>query len=103
NTIIAAGRADMCALARGSIEDAYFPRHAARALNYGGMKWPSQYRRAAEVQLRGERVTSRVADSVSLLPLPAGARGGRKGLGSVARVGPLPRRGWRRPIPCGER
>jgi len=54
NTIIAAGRADMCALARGSIEDAYFPRHAARALNYGGMKWPSQYRRAAEVQLRGE-------------------------------------------------
>jgi len=44
----------MCALARGSIEDAYFPRHAARALNYGGMKWPSQYRRAAEVQLRGE-------------------------------------------------
>jgi len=54
NTIIAAGRADMCALARGSIEDAYFPRHAARALNYGGMKWPGQYRRAAEVQLRGE-------------------------------------------------
>ena len=54
NTIIAAGRADMCALARGSLEDAYFPRHAARALNYGGMKWPSQYRRAAEIQLRGD-------------------------------------------------
>jgi anthraniloyl-CoA monooxygenase len=54
NTIIAAGRADMCAMARGSLEDAYFPRHAARALNYPGMKWPSQYRRAAEIQLRGE-------------------------------------------------
>jgi anthraniloyl-CoA monooxygenase len=54
NTIIAAGRADMCAMARGSLEDAYFPRHAARALNYAGMKWPSQYRRAAEIQLRGE-------------------------------------------------
>src|SRR6185295_15269053 len=53
NTIIAAGRADMCALARGYLEDAYFARHAARELNYAGMKWPSQYRRAAEVQLRG--------------------------------------------------
>jgi anthraniloyl-CoA monooxygenase len=54
NTIVAAGRADMCALGRGSLEDAYFPRHAARAQSYGGVKWPSQYRRAGEVQLRGE-------------------------------------------------
>ncbi len=54
NTIVAAGRADLCAMARGSLEDAYFPRHAARALNYAGLKWPSQYRRAAEIQLRGE-------------------------------------------------
>ena len=54
NTIVAAGRADMCALGRGSLEDAYFPRHAARAQSYSGVKWPSQYRRAGEVQLRGE-------------------------------------------------
>jgi anthraniloyl-CoA monooxygenase len=54
NTIVAAGRADMCALGRGSLEDAYFPRHAARAQSYTGLKWPSQYRRAGEVQLRGE-------------------------------------------------
>jgi anthraniloyl-CoA monooxygenase len=53
NTIIAAGRADMCALARGYLEDAYFARHAAREQNYGGLKWPSQYRRAAEIRLRG--------------------------------------------------
>jgi anthraniloyl-CoA monooxygenase len=53
NTIIAAGRADMCALARGYLEDAYFARHAARAQNYTGLKWPSQYRRASEIQLRG--------------------------------------------------
>jgi anthraniloyl-CoA monooxygenase len=53
NTIIAAGRADMCALARGYLEDAYFARHAARAQNYTGLKWPSQYRRAGEIQLRG--------------------------------------------------
>jgi anthraniloyl-CoA monooxygenase len=54
NTIVAAGRADMCALGRGALEDAYFPRHAARAQSYSGLKWPSQYRRAGEVQLRGE-------------------------------------------------
>jgi anthraniloyl-CoA monooxygenase len=53
NTIIAAGRADMCALARGYLEDAYFARHAAREQNYSGLRWPSQYRRAGEVQLRG--------------------------------------------------
>jgi anthraniloyl-CoA monooxygenase len=54
NTIVAAGRADMCALGRGYLEDAYFPRHAARAQSYTRLKWPSQYRRAGEVQLRGE-------------------------------------------------
>jgi anthraniloyl-CoA monooxygenase len=54
NTIVAAGRADMCALGRGSLEDAYFPRHAARTQSYSGLKWPSQYRRAGEVLLRGE-------------------------------------------------
>jgi anthraniloyl-CoA monooxygenase len=54
NTIVGAGRADMCALARGYLEDAYFARHAARAQGYTGLKWPSQYRRAGEVQLRGE-------------------------------------------------
>jgi anthraniloyl-CoA monooxygenase len=54
NTIIGAGRADMAALARGYLEDAYFARHAARAQNYGGLSWPNQYRRAADIQLRGE-------------------------------------------------
>jgi anthraniloyl-CoA monooxygenase len=53
NTIIAAGRADMCALGRGSLEDAYFVRHAAREQNFTGLHWPSQYRRAGEVRLRG--------------------------------------------------
>ena len=53
NTIVGAGRADMCALGRGYLEDAYFVRHAAREQNFGGVKWPSQYRRAGEVRLRG--------------------------------------------------
>ena len=53
NTIVGAGRADMCALGRGYLEDAYFARHAATELNFTGLKWPSQYRRAGEVRLRG--------------------------------------------------
>jgi anthraniloyl-CoA monooxygenase len=53
NTIIGAGRADMCALGRGYLEDAYFARHAATEQNFTGLKWPSQYRRAGEVRLRG--------------------------------------------------
>jgi anthraniloyl-CoA monooxygenase len=53
NTIVGAGRADMCALGRGYLEDAYFVRHAATDQNFGGVRWPSQYRRAGEVRLRG--------------------------------------------------
>ena len=37
---------------------AYFARHAAREQNYGGLKWPSQYRRAGEIRLRGRRTAS---------------------------------------------
>src|ERR1700716_1178117 len=48
NTIVAAGRADMCALGRGYREAPSSPRHAARAQSYTGLKWPSQYRRAGE-------------------------------------------------------
>jgi anthraniloyl-CoA monooxygenase len=53
NTIVGAGRADMCALGRGYLEDAYFARHAATDQNFKGLRWPSQYRRAGEVRLRG--------------------------------------------------
>jgi anthraniloyl-CoA monooxygenase len=52
NTIVAAGRADLCALARGSLVDPYFVRHAAHAQSYP-LEWPSQYRRAREVRMRG--------------------------------------------------
>jgi anthraniloyl-CoA monooxygenase len=53
NTVIAAGRADICALARGYLVDPYFVRHAAHAQNYDAPSWPSQYRRAKEVRMRG--------------------------------------------------
>jgi anthraniloyl-CoA monooxygenase len=52
NTIVAAGCADLCALARGYLVDPYFVRHAAHAQNVDA-GWPSQYRRAREVRMRG--------------------------------------------------
>ena len=43
NAIIAAGRADLCALARPHLADPYWTLHAAAALGYAGQHWPSQY------------------------------------------------------------
>jgi anthraniloyl-CoA monooxygenase len=52
NTLIGAGRADICALARGYLVDPYFVRHAAHAQGYA-LEWPAPYRRAKEVRMRG--------------------------------------------------
>ena len=43
NTILAAGRADLVALARAHLADPYLTRHAASALGHP-MRWPVQYR-----------------------------------------------------------
>lgn len=43
NTIIAAGRADLCALGRPHLADPAWTLHAASALGYGGADWPVQY------------------------------------------------------------
>lgn len=42
NSILAAGRADLCVLARGHLHDPYWTRHAAQAQGYA-MPWPEQY------------------------------------------------------------
>ena len=42
NTIVAAGRADLCVLARGHLYDPYWTRHAAREQGYA-LAWPDQY------------------------------------------------------------
>jgi anthraniloyl-CoA monooxygenase len=42
NTILAAGRADVCVLARGHLYDPYWTRHAAYEQGYA-MPWPRQY------------------------------------------------------------
>ncbi|MEI2812904.1 MAG: bifunctional salicylyl-CoA 5-hydroxylase/oxidoreductase [Burkholderiaceae bacterium] len=43
NTIIAAGRADLCALARPHLADPAWTLHAAAAQGYNGVTWPKQY------------------------------------------------------------
>jgi len=43
NSIIAAGRADLCALARPHLADPYWTLHAAAQLGYTAMPWPPQY------------------------------------------------------------
>jgi anthraniloyl-CoA monooxygenase len=43
NSIIAAGRADLCALARPHLADPYWTLHAAAQLGYRDVPWPVQY------------------------------------------------------------
>jgi anthraniloyl-CoA monooxygenase len=43
NSIIAAGRADLCALGRPHLADPYWTLHAAAQLGYKEMSWPDQY------------------------------------------------------------
>jgi len=43
NSIIASGRADLCALARPHLSDPFWTLHAAGQLGYAGQAWPVQY------------------------------------------------------------
>jgi anthraniloyl-CoA monooxygenase len=43
NSIIAAGRADLCVLARAHLFDPYWTRHAATEQGYP-LEWPDQYK-----------------------------------------------------------
>jgi anthraniloyl-CoA monooxygenase len=43
NSIIAGGRADLCALARPHLSDPYFTLHAAAAQGFTEQAWPKQY------------------------------------------------------------
>jgi len=48
NAIIAAGRADLCALARPHLSDPNWTQHAAAQLGFSGQWWPVQYRQGRE-------------------------------------------------------
>jgi anthraniloyl-CoA monooxygenase len=74
NTIVVAGRADMCALARPHLYDPHWTLHAAAEQGYAEVHWPVQYRagsrrppsgRADEVRKELERTFEPV--SVSLV------------------------------------
>jgi anthraniloyl-CoA monooxygenase len=43
NSIIASGRADLCALARPHLADPFWTLHAAAELGYAEVEWPNQY------------------------------------------------------------
>jgi anthraniloyl-CoA monooxygenase len=43
NSILMAGRADLCALARPHLADPYWTLHAAAQLGYHDIEWPVQY------------------------------------------------------------
>jgi anthraniloyl-CoA monooxygenase len=43
NSIIAAGRADLCCLARPHLANPYWTLHAAARLGYDQIEWPMQY------------------------------------------------------------
>jgi anthraniloyl-CoA monooxygenase len=51
NTIVASGRADLCALARPHLANPNFTLHAAAEYDYRGVSWPKQYLAGAQ-QLR---------------------------------------------------
>jgi anthraniloyl-CoA monooxygenase len=43
NSILAAGRADLCALARPHLADPFWTLHAAARLGHTAQAWPVQY------------------------------------------------------------
>jgi len=43
NTVLAAGRADLVAMARPHLRDAYLTLHAAEAYEHWDQPWPGQY------------------------------------------------------------
>ena len=53
NTIVAAGRADLCMIARAHLFDPYWTRHAAHMLGYQ-LDWPNQYKSVARYTPRFE-------------------------------------------------
>ncbi len=62
NSIIAAGRADLCALARPHLCDPQFALHAAAVQGYGAQAWPKQYLAGkAQLERRVGRDTPEIA------------------------------------------
>ena len=63
NGIVAAGRADLVALARPHLADPYFTLHAAAQLGYDEQPWPRQYLPGREQYLRTLRRAMAAAEA----------------------------------------
>jgi anthraniloyl-CoA monooxygenase len=61
NSIVAAGRADLVALARPHLADPYFTLHAAAQLGYDEQHWPEQYWPGRDQYLRNLRRAAQIA------------------------------------------
>ena len=70
NSIIAAGRADLCAVARPHLANAAWTLNEAARIGYLDMPWPKQYR-AGKLQLERnlERERAMAAQAAGLSPL----------------------------------
>jgi len=62
NSILMAGRADLCALARPHLADPYWTLHAAAQLGFGDVDWPVQYRQGKEQLERNLARAAAMAD-----------------------------------------
>lgn len=62
NTILVAGRADLCALARPHLIDPYWTMNAAMDQGYGGHEWPRQYLTGQSARRREQEPTFTKSD-----------------------------------------
>ena len=75
NSIIAAGRADLCAIARPHLADPHWTLHEAAKIGYAGVDWPQQYH-AGKLQLERNLARERqiAAANAGLTPQQVAAK-----------------------------
>ena len=70
NGIIAAGRADLCAIARPHLADPAWTLHEAARIGYTEVAWPKQYRAAkSQLERNLERERAQAAQAAGLAPI----------------------------------
>ncbi len=70
NSIIAAGRADLCAIARPHLADPAWTLHEAARIGYTEVAWPKQYRAAkSQLERNLERERAQAAQAAGLSPV----------------------------------
>ena len=86
NSILMAGRADLCCLARPHLADPYWTLHAAARSGYAGETWPKPYL-AGRDQLHPARGARRAAGGESVMGILDGRHalitGGGTGIGAA--------------------